>query len=330
MAKRTPSELNLLLAVDKPVGMTSHDVVHRVRRAVGERRVGHAGTLDPLASGVMVVGVGQAARLLGRITLDRKQYIARIAFGAETTTDDAEGEPTRTAPASEDLLSPMFAWQVLDSFVGEQEQVPPAYSAISVDGVRSYARARAGEEVVLPARTIEVFGAQLISIDTVDALPVWTVSFDVSKGAYIRSLARDIGRAAGSAAHIADLRRTASGCVTLGVCVHLDELDAAMARERALDPVRVLGANSCVISDTELAAVLNGQSLRCDAGRLIDPSAAAAGSDAAPVALVHAGQLRALARPDGGRLRMETVFPQGIEGVPAIAASMRAGAGCVR
>ena len=103
MAKRKPSELNLLLAVDKPVGITSHDVVSKVRRALGERRVGHAGTLDPLASGVMIVGVGQATRLLGRVTLDRKRYLARITFGAETTTDDAEGEVTRTAPATDDL-----------------------------------------------------------------------------------------------------------------------------------------------------------------------------------------------------------------------------------
>ena len=98
MAKRKPSELNLLLAVDKPVGITSHDVVSKVRRSLDERRVGHAGTLDPLASGVMIVGVGQATRLLGRITLDRKRYLARIMFGSETTTDDAEGDPRAPPP----------------------------------------------------------------------------------------------------------------------------------------------------------------------------------------------------------------------------------------
>ena len=210
MAKRKPSELNLLLAVDKPVGITSHDVVSQVRRALNERRVGHAGTLDPLASGVMIVGVGQATRLLGRM-----RYLARIMFGCETTTDDAEGEPTRMADVSDDVLSPLFAKGVLREFVGEQEQVPPAYSAISVDGVRSYKRARAGEDVELPARTIEVYAADLVAVDEVDGRAVWTASFDVSKGTYIRSLARDIGRAAGSAAHVADLRRTASGPVRL-------------------------------------------------------------------------------------------------------------------
>ena len=208
MAKRKPSELNLLLAVDKPVGITSHDVVSKVRRALGERRVGHAGTLDPLASGVMIVGVGQATRLLGRVTLDRKRYLARITFGAETTTDDAEGEVTRTAPATDDLSSRLFASSILKDFLGEQEQVPPAYSAISIDGVRSYKRARAGEDVDLPARTIEVYAADLVAIDEVDGHVVWTASFDVSKGTYIRSLARDIGRAAGNAAHISDLRRS--------------------------------------------------------------------------------------------------------------------------
>lgn len=332
MAKRTPSELNLLLAVDKPVGVTSHDVVAAVRRSVGERRVGHAGTLDPLASGVMIVGIGQATRLLGRITLDHKGYIARIAFGAETTTEDAEGEVTRTMPLVDDLYSPLFAREVLSSFVGEQEQVPPAYSAISVDGVRAYARARAGEEVELPARTIEVFGAQLISIDEVDGAPVWTVSFDVSKGTYIRSLARDIGRAAGNAAHIADLRRTASGCVTLGTCVRVDDLDADVARTRALDPVRVLGVPAASISDTELTAVLNGQSLALDARRIDAAEAAGPREADDTVALVHDGQLRALARPMAGRLRMETVFPQGIDGASSVAGVCpdAAGAGSAR
>ena len=236
MAKRKPSELNLLLAVDKPVGITSHDVVSKVRRALGERRVGHAGTLDPLASGVMIVGVGQATRLLGRVTLDRKRYLARITFGAETTTDDAEGEVTRTAPATDDLSSRLFASSILKDFLGEQEQVPPAYSAISIDGVRSYKRARAGEDVDLPARTIEVYAADLVAIDEVDGYVVWTASFDVSKGTYIRSLARDIGRATGNAAHISDLRRTASGPVTAGMCLRIEDLSCEGARAAALDP----------------------------------------------------------------------------------------------
>lgn len=307
MGKRKPSELNLLLAIDKPVGITSHDVVSKVRRALNERRVGHAGTLDPLASGVMIVGVGQATRLLGRITLDRKRYLARIMFGSETATDDAEGEVTRTAPMNDDLLSPMFARQVLREFLGEQEQVPPAYSAISIDGVRSYKRARAGEDVELPARTIEVFSADLVSVDEVGGAAVWTASFDVSKGTYIRALARDVGRAAGSAAHIADLRRTASGPVGVGMCLRIDELDASRSRAAALDPAAVLGYPTRELTDDELADVLNGRSIASDRG----------GGEDAPagrLALVHQGRLRAIGVIDGGRIRMETVFPLGIEG----------------
>ena len=314
MAKRKPSELNLLLAVDKPVGITSHDVVSKVRRALGERRVGHAGTLDPLASGVMIVGVGQATRLLGRITLDRKRYLARIKFGFETTTDDAEGEATRCAAVADDLLSPSFAKTVLSEFVGEQEQVPPAYSAISVDGVRSYRRARAGEEIDLPARTIEVYAADLVSVDLIDGNPVWTASFDVSKGTYIRSLARDIGRAAGSAAHVCDLRRTASGPISLGMCRRIEDFSAETARQAALDPSLVLGIPTIVLTDAEASAVLNGRALPCAAVHDTDRLGYVPVSGST-YALVHSGGLRAIAAVEGDMLRMETVFPQAIEGV---------------
>lgn len=310
MAKRKPSELNLLLAVDKPVGITSHDVVSKVRRAVGERRVGHAGTLDPLASGVMIVGVGQATRLLGRITLDRKGYLARIAFGSETTTDDAEGEVTRTAALSENLLSPMFARQVLADYVGEQEQVPPAFSAISIDGVRSYKRARAGEDIELPARTIEVYSAELVAIDQIGETVVWTCVFEVSKGTYIRALARDIGRAAGSAAHICDLRRTSSGSITSGMCLRIEDINPQAAREHALDPVSVLGLPASELTEKELTFVMNGRAIARDREYQGTDASGASG-----VALVHAGQLRAIAGCEGTALAMELVFPQGIEGV---------------
>lgn len=307
MAKRKPSKLNLLLAVDKPLGCTSHDVVARVRRAVGERRVGHAGTLDPLATGVMLVGIGQATRLLGMLTLDRKSYIADISFGCETNTDDAEGVPTRTVDADASLFDEARAREVLSGFLGSSEQVPPAFSAISVDGVRAYKRARQGDEVELPARPIEVFAADLVLIHEGEhGEPVWTVAFSVSKGTYIRALARDIGRAADSAAHVSMLRRTASGSITIGSCHELDGLDADAARACALDPARALGLPVRQIDESELADVLLGRSLALSRGVEDAP---------ARVALVHAGELRAIARPERGRLLMECVFPQGIEGV---------------
>ena len=312
MAKRKPSDINLLLAVDKPCGITSHDAVARVRRALHERRVGHAGTLDPLASGVMVMGVGQATRLLGRITLDRKAYLARIAFGHETNTDDAEGEATRSVPCAAELSDPAFARRVLAGFLGAQQQVPPAFSAISVDGVRSYKRARAGEDVELPARSIEVYAAELIAIDGPLDAPAWTVSFEVSKGAYIRALARDIGRAAGGAAHISALRRSCSGNISLGMCVQLDDLTREVACERLLDPVAVLGLPAAELSDRALDDVACGRPVPLDRVR---PRAGAELPAGGCIALTRAGALRALAAPACGRLRMTDVFPQGIGGV---------------
>ena len=312
MARRTPSQINLLIAVDKPVGMSSHDVVSRVRRAVGERRVGHAGTLDPLASGVMVVGIGQATRLLGMITLDRKRYLARIAFGTETVTDDAEGEVSRVsdpARATGDLADEGFARKALSGFLGAQMQVPPAYSAISVGGVRSYRRARSGEDFELPPRPIEVYAADLVAIEA-GGTPVWDVSFDVSKGAYIRSLARDLGRACGSAAHLDGLRRTRSGSISLSSCLPLDEVGLETVRPRALDPVGVLGHLPGELDERSLEDVRCGR--RVAVSRLRGPMSA---SDGTEVALTHAGELCAIARIEGSQLVMSHVFPQGIEGV---------------
>ncbi len=310
MAKRGPSDLNLLLAVDKPVGITSHDVVSKARRALHERRVGHAGTLDPLASGVMVLGVGQATRLLGKITLDTKSYIADIAFGVETNTDDAEGEVTVQKDPAPELCDMEFAARVLAGFVGEQMQVPPAFSAISINGVRSYKRAREGESFELPPRAVEVESAQLIAISGDAAAPVWTVAFTVSKGTYIRSLARDIGRSCDSAAHISALRRTASGSISLGSCLAIDDLDTERARAAALDPLAVLGIERCVLPERCLQDILCGRSVSVSAA-----SSTFAGGAGHAVGLVIDEELRALAVVENGRFRMTDVFPQGISGV---------------
>ena len=157
--RRGTSGINAVIAVDKPLGMTSHDVVNRVRRALGERRVGHAGTLDPDASGVMVVGIGQGTRLMGLMTADDKRYDALVEFGSETNTDDAEGEVTREALVPDRLAQPEVAQVVVASLVGEVDQVPPAFSAISVNGVRSYQRARDGEDFELEPGTFARVGA---------------------------------------------------------------------------------------------------------------------------------------------------------------------------
>lgn len=308
MAKRAPSDINLLFAVDKPAGCTSHDVVGKARRALGVRRIGHAGTLDPLATGVMLLGVGQATRLLGMLTLDQKSYIATISFGTETNTDDAEGEVTRTAVWDESLAEPARAQEVLNGFLGPQMQVPPAFSAISVNGVRAYKSARAGEEIELPARPVEVLAAQLLTCDALDGELIWNVAFTVSKGTYIRSLARDIGRSVNSAAHISGLRRTSSGAVNLVDAIKVEELQKESIREHMLDPLQLLDIPAVELPESVLASILNGQRVKMS-GDVCDIDSPEF------FGLVVSGQLRAIALAEKGYYVMRDVFPQGIEGV---------------
>ena len=308
---RRPSAFSALIAVDKPAGMTSHDVVSRVRRAVGERRVGHAGTLDPAATGVLVVGIGQATKLLGLLTLDRKGYRATFSLGAETTTDDAEGEVTSTAEVPDDLLARWRAAAEVARLVGETDQVPPRFSAISVNGRRAYDAARAGEELELAPRRVTVFGAGLVEVCPDERS--WVVDLDVSKGTYVRSIARDLGRDLGCLAHVSDLRRTFSGPVTLDACVSLDELTergAELVHERALDPAAVLGLPVRELLVDEIPDVTCGR--RIAAGTLRDGGAPEPGTR---VALVFAGALVGIWRREGARLVCESNFPQGIEGV---------------
>ena len=314
--RRGDSGINCLLALDKPVGPSSHDVVSRVRRALGERRVGHAGTLDPEASGVLVVGVGQGARLLGMLTLDEKAYEGRIVFGSETTTDDAEGEVTVTAPVPDRLRDERFARDAVAALVGEHDQVPPAFSAISVNGKRAYDRARQGETVVLEPRHVRIHEARLLSLENGEVC-AWNIYVRVTKGTYVRSIARDVGRELGSAAHLDGLRRVSSGVVTIDDCLTLDELDAL--REQAIparchDSVRALGYAFRALSDQEFADVSNGR--RVEPGLCVDIE----GSIREPrqdelVSLVHGGALVGVWRRVGGTLRCEANFPVGIVGV---------------
>ena len=310
--RRGESGVNALVAVDKPLGMTSHDVVSRVRRALGERRVGHAGTLDPAASGVLVVGVGQGTRLMGLLTAERKGYVGLVALGSETDTDDAEGTVTREAPAPDWARDPARATHAVSALVGESMQVPPAYSAISVGGVRSYARARAGERVELPARPVTVYDARLIAVQEVGGRPAWLCSFDVSKGCYVRALARDLGRAQGSAAHLAELRRTSSGSVSLRDCVTLEELaagGAALLAARGLDPVRALGLPVREVTGQEAADVACGRRIA-----LGSPSGGEPG-EAGRVSVVAGDRLLGVWERRGRGLVCSVNFPGGIQGV---------------
>ncbi|HXV94084.1 MAG TPA: tRNA pseudouridine(55) synthase TruB [Pseudonocardia sp.] len=235
-----------LVVVDKPGGLTSHDVVARLRRILGTRKVGHAGTLDPMATGVLVCGVGRGTKLLGHLALDTKAYTATIRLGATTTTDDAEGEVRSTAPASDvaAVADPAVA-AAMAALTGEIQQVPSAVSAIKVDGRRAYARVRAGEEVVLPARPVTVAAFTLLERRGADL----DVAVECSSGTYVRALARDLGAALGVGGHLTALRRIRVGPFTLahartlealaadpGLSLDLDAAVAAAFRRRDLDP----------------------------------------------------------------------------------------------
>ena len=309
--RRGQSGINCLVAIDKPTGLSSHDVVNRVRRSLGEGRVGHAGTLDPAASGVLVVGVGQGTRLMGLLTADTKSYLARIAFGTETDTDDAEGRVTRTAPVPAEVRSPERAREVLASNVGEADQVPPSFSAISVNGVRSYDRARRGERFELKSRHVTINEASLLAVREVDGAVCWDCAFTVSKGTYVRSLARDIGRQVGSAAHLSALRRTASGGIGLADCMALGDLEARGAdaiADGVLDPVRELGLPVRRLSERELADAACGRRLAN-----VDPSLPEGGR----VCLVRGDMLVGVWVREGSALRCETNLPAGVAGVGA-------------
>lgn len=314
--KRGQSGINCLFALDKPVGPTSHDVVYSVRRAMGERRVGHAGTLDPAASGVLVVGVGQGTRLLGMLTLDEKVYEARIVFGSETTTDDAQGSVTLTREIPPSLQDAAFAEQTLSELVGTFDQIPPSFSAVSVDGRRAYDRARAGEEVELSARKVTIHEARLLSIESGEAV-AWNVYLHVSKGTYVRSIARDLGRSLGSAAHVGGLRRVSSGSVDLSQCLtlaELEELGNGAVPGHCLDPVRALGYPFRVLGTMELEDVACGRPI--DAGLCVDCSGMIRPpKEGELVSLVSNGSLVGVWRRGAAKLRCEANFPAGIVGV---------------
>jgi tRNA pseudouridine55 synthase len=209
-----------LVVVDKPAGLTSHDVVARLRRILGTRKVGHAGTLDPMATGVLVCGVGRGTKLLGHLALDTKAYTATVRLGAATTTDDAEGEVVATADASRVDDAAIAAG--IAALTGPILQVPSSVSAIKVDGRRAYARVRAGEEVVLPPRPVTVSAFTLLGRQGPDL----DVAVECSSGTYVRALARDLGSGLGVGGHLTALRRTRVGPFHLEHARTLPELEA--------------------------------------------------------------------------------------------------------
>jgi len=283
-----------LVIVDKPSGLTSHDVVARIRRLAGTRRVGHAGTLDPMATGVLVVGVEKATRLLGHLALTEKEYLATIRLGQATDTGDAQGTVVAGAPAGELALDRVRA--AAAALTGEIQQVPPAVSAIKVSGRRAYQLAREGQAPSLAPRAVTVHeftisGPQPAGRDLLDV----TAAVRCSSGTYVRALARDLGESLGVGGHLTMLRRTRVGPYGLGQARGLDELAAGLRviplaeAAAAAFPVRPL-------TEAEAQSLSHGASLN------------AAGAAGPVAALAPDGTLIALVEERAGRARPLAVF----------------------
>lgn len=227
-----PAEAGLVI-VDKPGGMTSHDVVSRCRRIFATRKVGHAGTLDPMATGVLVIGIERATKILGLLTTSAKSYAATIRLGQSTSTDDAEGDLLQQVSASH-LTDEQIAG-VITGLRGDIEQVPSAVSAIKVDGKRAYRLAREGQPVELPARPVRIDRFEVLAVRRTGELIDLDVEVDCSAGTYVRALARDLGAALGVGGHLIALRRTRSGRFGLDQARALDDLAEAPQLSYTLD-----------------------------------------------------------------------------------------------
>jgi tRNA pseudouridine55 synthase len=296
-----------LIIVDKPGGLTSHDVVARVRRLAGTRRVGHAGTLDPMATGVLVTGIGRATRLLGYLALSEKEYTATIRLGQATDTDDAEGQVLAQIPAAGVTDAALAA--AAETLTGEIQQVPPGFSAIKVGGKRAYRLAREGAAPELAARTVTIRALDILAVrrpspDQPSSVPgqpgpgLADVDVDVtcSSGTYIRALARDLGGSLGVGGHLTALRRTRVGPYKIAAARTLEQLadtleviplaDAAASAFRRRD-----------LSEEEARRVAHGARL---------PLSAAGGSPVA--AFAPDGSLVALLTDEAGQARSLAVF----------------------
>lgn len=281
-----------LLLVDKPPGVTSHDVVAIVRRVVGSQRVGHTGTLDPFATGLLVVLVGRGTRLIPYVDGEPKVYDATIAFGAETDTDDATGDVVREAapPREADIAD------AIERLTGAIDQVPPSYSAKKVAGTRAYAAARRGTALDLEPSRVTVHRWDLGEL--IDG--VLTARVTCSGGTYIRALARDLGRLTNSAAHLSALRRIRSGPFVVDDAFDLDQLHAG---DFTMHPLRAAIASLPArrLDDLELVRVLHGNTIGVGGGE--------ASVDSGPVALVDGEQtLVAVAERQGDELRPKLVL----------------------
>jgi tRNA pseudouridine55 synthase len=295
-----------ILVVAKPVGPTSHDIVGLVRRLSATKRVGHGGTLDPFASGVLPIFLGKATRLVEYHLGDRKRYRATVCFGASSTTDDLEGEltPSADSPPAERAVVAALA-----SFRGPIRQRPPDYSAIKVAGRRAYAMARAGQAVELAPREVTIHEIQVLSWDGADPeRPVAIIDVECSAGTYIRSLARDLGAAVGSGAYLGALTRTASGPFRLDAAIDVEMIRAAAADdptalEGLLLPIDagLDGFARVTVDESTIGALVRGQVAAFPSG--------AKPPSTGPILLIDdAGRLIAVASLKDGRLAPDKVL----------------------
>ncbi len=276
-----------LVIVDKPAGMTSHDVVGRCRRLFGTRKVGHAGTLDPMATGVLVVGIERATKILGLLTATDKSYAATIRLGQTTSTEDAEGEVLQTVSAAhvtDDQIEDAVA-----ALRGEIEQVPSAVSAIKVDGQRAYKLAREGKAPELAARRVRIDRFTVDAVRRVEEFVDVDVTVDCSSGTYIRALARDVGAALGVGGHLTALRRTKVGRYGLEEARTLEQLTDAAKLSYSLDAACLLGFPRRDLTDAETEDARHGRAL-APAG--IDGIYAATAPDGRVIALLQDGSSR--------------------------------------
>lgn len=279
-----------ILFLDKPPGITSHDVVNRVRRALGTRRVGHAGSLDPMATGLLVVAVGPATRFLQYLSLEPKFYACEATFGVETTTQDADGEIVARRPVPDDL--PARVADALPRLHGLVEQIPPMYSAVKRDGKPLYAYARKGETVEVEPRS--VFVERFATISWQDERAQFEI--ECSGGTYIRTLVHDLGAMIGCGAHVSSLRRTGAGAFRVDSAGGLDDLvpSGLVPLREALRPLPMVE-----LTDSEVKFVRDGQSVP-------NPQA----NSARLVGLVEpSGECFSVARLQEGRLHPECVIP---------------------
>ena len=300
---------NGILLVDKPDGMTSHGVVARVRRLAGTRKVGHAGTLDPMATGLLVLGLGPSTRLLTWIVGADKEYRATIRLGSTTVTDDAEGDVLETA--APDAVAAVTEQAVRDgiaALTGDIEQVPSAVSAIKVDGVRSYAKVRAGEDVTLSARAVTIAAFEVLDIRRSETSVDVDVRVECSSGTYIRALARDLGAGLGVGGHLTALRRTRIGAFGIDEARTLDALAEASDDTAATVEGALLPPAAAAERFLPVAHLTSDEAVDLGHGKAVPPRELPTSSG--PLAAVAPdGRLVGIAHVERGALRTLVNFP---------------------